>query len=105
MADRTGRRAATGTSRAGRRGSANAWRVDPLGLEMFKVFFWSGGLVVAICLGFCSCQRSAHTNTKILDLLGSLYCSLMRMTSSICSLSRALCTTIKSSYSLLVLEV
>ena len=92
MANCAGWRAAASTRGAGRRWSANAGRVDPLGLEMLIMLF--GGLVVAVRLGFCLCQQvCAHTLVKTMDLLGSLYCSLMRITSSMWSLSRALCTT------------
>jgi hypothetical protein len=59
MTNCTGWRAAASASGAGGRGSANAGRVDPLGLEMLVVLFrLSGGLVVAVRLGFCSLSAS-----------------------------------------------
>lgn len=55
MADCTGWRAAASTRGTSRRWSANAGWVDPLGLEMLIMLF--GGLVVAVRLGFYSCQQ------------------------------------------------
>jgi hypothetical protein len=58
MTNCTGWRAAASARGAGGRGSANAGRVDPFGLEMLIVLFGlAGGLVVAVRLGFCSCQH------------------------------------------------
>jgi len=69
MANCTGWRTAASTSGAGRRGSANTRRVDPLGLEVLIVLL--GGLVVAVRLGFCSHQQ-VYTRVGIEDGLTRL---------------------------------
>ncbi|KAH0389054.1 hypothetical protein KCU92_g383, partial [Aureobasidium melanogenum] len=46
--------------------------VDPLGLEMLKVLF-SWRIVVAVRLGFWSCQRLRNVVVKICDVLGSTF--------------------------------